>query len=492
MITPSQYQRESIELQEMSSDEEELDELRIVDQPSHARCHKQKVLKYAGMATILLFVIGALIGRNFLNVKILVDNPIKQNPPVNESTIPIGITTYDSDNGYFGTHCKAELGNIGPVSNVRIATWNLMGWGINKIIALRQGEALQHLEADFIATQENMYVFEVLEGLGSDYCFVGEGRDDHECPCPTEVPLTSDAGGSQEHVALYWNTKKWQIIDTATVFLGNFKYSRIYTRGVFRRSSASSLTIQNPGTGYCLDVYSASQDNGANIQLYECNGSGAQQWRWEGTSLVNINSGKCLDSDGQNDGANIHQWECSNENSHQQWELYSDNDFGTILRNIANGLCIDIAGGVAEMGSNIQLHDCIANNQAQQWTITGESEIEVTVISIHLPTRKQPESQENCINQIISYVEPLISTKNIILIGDWNVEEPDVEERFQPLIDVGLGTTSDQLCNNCNECHEGFDKAFTNMMMTSANCNMDDMYSSSDHFPVIVEVTPIH
>jgi hypothetical protein len=47
--------------------------------------------------------------------------------------------------------------------------------------------------------------------------------------------------------------------------------------------------------GRCLDVTAASTANAAKVQLYDCNGTGAQQWTVSNRALVNAGSGKRLD-----------------------------------------------------------------------------------------------------------------------------------------------------------------------------------------------------
>jgi hypothetical protein len=42
-------------------------------------------------------------------------------------------------------------------------------------------------------------------------------------------------------------------------------------------------------------VTAASTANGAKVQLYDCNGTGAQQWTVSNRALVNAGSGKRLD-----------------------------------------------------------------------------------------------------------------------------------------------------------------------------------------------------
>jgi chitinase len=48
-----------------------------------------------------------------------------------------------------------------------------------------------------------------------------------------------------------------------------------------------------------MDVTAASTANGTKVQLYDCNGTAAQQWHaGANSSLVNTGSGRCLDAVG--------------------------------------------------------------------------------------------------------------------------------------------------------------------------------------------------
>lgn len=83
------------------------------------------------------------------------------------------------------------------------------------------------------------------------------------------------------------------------------------------------VAVRNRATGKVLDVSNASRDDGANVQQYGWNGTGAQRWRVEGGRtfrLVNVNSGKCLDveSGSRDAGANIQQWSCHGREN-QAW-----------------------------------------------------------------------------------------------------------------------------------------------------------------------------
>jgi hypothetical protein len=75
--------------------------------------------------------------------------------------------------------------------------------------------------------------------------------------------------------------------------------------------------------GKCLDVPGSSTANGAQLQLWDCNGTGAQTWRTrtDGT-LLNPNSNKCLDATGfgTTDGTRLQIWDCHG-GSNQVWRL---------------------------------------------------------------------------------------------------------------------------------------------------------------------------
>jgi chitosanase len=64
--------------------------------------------------------------------------------------------------------------------------------------------------------------------------------------------------------------------------------------------------------------------NGAKIQLYDCNGTGAQKWTFSAGELINSGSGKCLDVTGKStaDGARLQIWTCGGT-SNQMWSMSS-------------------------------------------------------------------------------------------------------------------------------------------------------------------------
>jgi hypothetical protein len=75
--------------------------------------------------------------------------------------------------------------------------------------------------------------------------------------------------------------------------------------------------------GKCVDISGGGTANGTKIQLWDCNGTGAQQWRyraWQG--LVNPQSGRCLDDPNGNttNGTQLQIWDC-NGTAAQVWHL---------------------------------------------------------------------------------------------------------------------------------------------------------------------------
>ncbi|MFK4108914.1 ricin-type beta-trefoil lectin domain protein [Streptomyces sp. NPDC002176] len=93
-------------------------------------------------------------------------------------------------------------------------------------------------------------------------------------------------------------------------------------------STAQQWTVAADGSikalGKCLDVVSASTANGAKVQLYDCNGTGAQRWSYNaGTGdVVNSAADKCLDvtDNSSANGARAQIWSCTGA-ANQKWTL---------------------------------------------------------------------------------------------------------------------------------------------------------------------------
>ena len=69
-----------------------------------------------------------------------------------------------------------------------------------------------------------------------------------------------------------------------------------------------------------MDAKDGATTNGTLIQLYDCNGSGAQQWQQANGTLQNPASGRCLDDPGFStaNGTQLVLWDC-NGGTNQKW-----------------------------------------------------------------------------------------------------------------------------------------------------------------------------
>lgn len=93
-------------------------------------------------------------------------------------------------------------------------------------------------------------------------------------------------------------------------------------------STAQQWTVAADGSvralGKCLDVVSASTANGAKVQLYDCNGTGAQRWSYNAATgdVVNSAADKCLDvtDNSSANGARAQIWSCTGA-ANQKWTL---------------------------------------------------------------------------------------------------------------------------------------------------------------------------
>ncbi|MFI7448614.1 RICIN domain-containing protein [Nonomuraea sp. NPDC049714] len=82
-----------------------------------------------------------------------------------------------------------------------------------------------------------------------------------------------------------------------------------------------AVAIRGAGSGRCLDVTGASPANGAQAQIWDCNGQPNQQWRLnaDGT-ITGVPSGRCLDvpNNATADGTKLIIWSC-NGGANQRW-----------------------------------------------------------------------------------------------------------------------------------------------------------------------------
>jgi hypothetical protein len=152
---------------------------------------------------------------------------------------------------------------------------------------------------------------------------------------------------------------------TLAVIVSGVVVAGLGVLGVTNAMAATAGPITGFG-GQCVDVAGANSANGTAVQLYGCNGTGAQSWTVDGAAVKAL--GKCLDvtAGSQANGAKVQLYACNGTGA-QQWSAKA----GTLV-NSGSGKCLDAAGMSAAPGTRLQIWDCTGNAN-QKWTLPGGS-----------------------------------------------------------------------------------------------------------------------
>jgi glycosyl hydrolase family 59/ricin-type beta-trefoil lectin protein/glycosyl hydrolase family 59 (putative galactocerebrosidase) len=128
----------------------------------------------------------------------------------------------------------------------------------------------------------------------------------------------------------------------------------------------SSGVLRSASAGRCLDVPNASQTDGTQLTIWDCNGGANQQWTATANNQVIVYGNKCLDVPGhaRTAGTRVQIWTC-NGGANQQWRLNSD---GTIV-GVESGLCLDVVGGGTANGTAVAIWTCNGGSN-QKWSRT--------------------------------------------------------------------------------------------------------------------------
>ncbi len=133
-------------------------------------------------------------------------------------------------------------------------------------------------------------------------------------------------------------------------------------------------TLVNRNSGKCVDVDSGRLDDGADVRQWSCNRTVAQQFEVLPTSggysvIRSVNSGKVLDVDGVStaDGANVWQWTYLNGNN-QHWRLEATGDGWYRIVAQHSGKALDVAGCGTADGTDIRQWTSL-DNSCQQFKL---------------------------------------------------------------------------------------------------------------------------
>lgn len=115
----------------------------------------------------------------------------------------------------------------------------------------------------------------------------------------------------------------------------------------------------------CIDVPRASFNDGSKLQIYDCNGSDAQNWYFNGANITIGPSSLCMDlTEGADQPGTLAQiFESSNADANQLFTPRSDG----LIQWTGKDLCLDLSGGDTTNGSAIDFQICDPNQPSQHW-----------------------------------------------------------------------------------------------------------------------------
>jgi hypothetical protein len=114
--------------------------------------------------------------------------------------------------------------------------------------------------------------------------------------------------------------------------------------------------------GKCLDDFGSGTANGNKVDIWTCNGTGAQAWTFTNGALSVL--GKCLDDVSQGGaGAKLVIWTCNGHKA-QTWSHNSKDEYVLKL----NGLCLTDPSGSSTDGTQVLIRTC-RNFADQHWTL---------------------------------------------------------------------------------------------------------------------------
>ncbi|KAF4579418.1 hypothetical protein EYR36_001229 [Pleurotus pulmonarius] len=133
--------------------------------------------------------------------------------------------------------------------------------------------------------------------------------------------------------------------------------------------TATGVPIHPNGNGSkCMDVRGNTLVNGTPVQIYDCNGTGAQKWIVQkGQTKVRLaGTNFCLDA-GSKPGNSIRMkiWTCYDNLPAQEWYYTGDNRIALFNK----GLCLDLTDGRLNNANQLQTWKCTDFNTNQVWTL---------------------------------------------------------------------------------------------------------------------------
>lgn len=126
-------------------------------------------------------------------------------------------------------------------------------------------------------------------------------------------------------------------------------------------------SITGAASGRCVDVPGWSTTSGTQLDLWDCNNGGNQQWNYTATHLLTVYSNKCMQAgtgSAVSSGTAVVIEDCTGL-APQQWTVNAN---GTITNGGGANLCLDSVGGATADGTALDVATC-SGAATQNWKV---------------------------------------------------------------------------------------------------------------------------
>ncbi|WP_436764268.1 ricin-type beta-trefoil lectin domain protein [Streptosporangium sp. V21-05] len=127
----------------------------------------------------------------------------------------------------------------------------------------------------------------------------------------------------------------------------------------------TAVSLSNPQSNRCLDVFGINTTPGTQVHIWDCNGQSNQRWTRTAAGELRVYGDRCLDvnANGTANGTKVQIWDC-NGGPAQRFTFTTN---GTVV-GAGSGKCLDVNANGTANGTLVQLWEC-NNTGAQRWSV---------------------------------------------------------------------------------------------------------------------------